>query len=265
MDNLSFTTDPTGEATPLEGANGAGQPNAEQTPPPQYLSVEDFERRTAESDARWQARLEEVERRAQAKADKARDAAIRKANVFASETTETMKRAGIELDAEQVEAVRRQYINDEFWTEKPQVETPTAAPSQIQSEYVSRAELVAYLETQGLTPDAVDLAKYENRRRGDASADQDLLDDIALAKARQVETRRKARQQQQAAQQVSQVQSEFGSVGNPSAGAPSAGYNPLVELDKMNAQEPPDNPVLRREWQERYTKLMNEAAAKGWQ
>ena len=251
---------------PLPETNGSEtQPVAEQaqTPPPQeYLSRQDLERWQADIDAKWQARLQEVERKAQAKADKARDTAIRKAKDFDAYAA-SMKAAGIELDPEQIANVKSTIVNQQFWSEdeQPQAGLPTAAnPQNVNSEIVSRDELINYVRAQGLDEASVDLTKYVGASRYDAQIEQDFLDDVAIARARAAEAKRQAKINKQQAQVAGQVKQEFGTLSSPATGAPKAGYDPVAELEKMNKQDPPSDPAAYRKWQTRYQQMYAEAS-----
>ena len=250
---------------PLPETNGSEtQPVAEQaqTPPPQeYLSRQDLERWQADIDAKWQARLQEVERKAQAKADKARDTAIRKAKDFDTYAA-SMKAAGIELDPEQIASVKNAVINQQFWSEEEPVQaTLQAAAGQIPvTDTVSRDELVNAIRAQGLSENDVDLTKYVGASRYDSQTEQDFLDDVAIARAKAAEAKRQAKINKQQAQVAGQVKQEFGTLSSPATGAPKAGYDPVAELEKMNKQDPPSDPAAYRKWQTRYQQMYAEAS-----
>lgn len=145
-------------------------------------------------------------------------------------------------------------------TEAYQAQSPTPpAPT------ISRAELVNILRSQGLDEGAIDLSKYEGEFRDNAGLAREWDEDILLAKAKQIEQRKLKKQQAAQAQQTAAVKQEFGSVASPTASAPSAGYDPVAELDKMNAEDPPNNPKDMQAWLQRRDKIKKEAAAKlGW-
>ena len=273
MDEQTFVPDATGEATPLTGENGTqAQPEAAQvqTPPAaDYLSRADFEKWQAETDARWQARLNDVVRQSQAKADKARDTAIRKANAFEQEYVDALKASGVELEPDQVATIKKNIIEREFWNpaataaNEPTSPNPNPASMPAPSGVVTRDELVQYLQTQGLDASAVDLSKYENQPRGSAELDAMLLEDVTVAKAAQIQKRKAQKQQQAQAAQVSQVKEQFGTLAVGVGGQAAAGYDPVEELNKMNRADPPSDPREMQAWLARREKIKAEVKASG--
>ena len=253
---MNAANDSSQESLPV--ANGAASQldagQAQNPPPQQYLSRSDFEqwqaKHDAELDAKWQARLKEVEQKAQAKSDKARDTAKRKTEDFLKEYLPIMQEKGVELDAETIKGIAEGIRDREFWND------PTPPVNQAQADAysaytqptpptnpntVSRDELAQYLLAQGLDANAVDLSKYENVRRGDVQAEQDFLDDVAIARAKQAETRRQQKQQTAQAKQAAQVRDQFGKVAPAGAGVPSAGYDPEQRMKELLAKDPPSD------------------------
>lgn len=259
-ENTPFATEATSDATLLNGENGDGSQSEAvqiQTPPPQnYLSREDFEKWQTETDAKWQAQLEKVKRETQAKADKARDTAIRKAKEFDGYVA-TMKAAGVELDAEQIDAIKSKTIEQEFWNPKPdEPETPVLPPA-----LVGADEIRASLAAQGIVDEAL-VAKYAGKPRFSDEIIAQWDEDVTLAKAALIQKKQAAQQQKQQAAQAAQVKATVGRVSPvPGNGVPAQGYDPVTELEKMMADGTPDHPTERKKYVERLAKLRKEA---GW-
>jgi hypothetical protein len=262
-DTTPFAADATSDATLLSGENGEqGQPEAaqEQTPPPQeYLSRADFEKWQAETDAKWQTQLEKVKRETQAKADKARDTAIRKAKEFDGYVA-TMKAAGVELDPEQIAAIKTKTIEQEFWQPQPETETPAAPPPQ--ADTVGADEIRAWLAAQGIVNETL-VSNYAGKGRNTGVGWEAWDEDVTLAKAASIQQRKQAQQQKQQAAAAAQVKANVGRVNPvPAGGAPAQGYDPEKELEEMNKLSMPDDPAERVKFKAKRDRLMKEA---GWE
>ena len=256
-----FAADATSDATLLNGENGDSvQPEAAQaqTPPPQnYLSRDDFEKWQTETDAKWQAQLDKVKRETQAKADKARDTAIRKAKEFDG-YVETMKAAGVELDSEQIATIKSNVINREFWQPQPEEIAP---PVSTTPDTVSADEIRTLLAQQGIVDEAI-VEKYKGKPRISDAAWTDWDEDMTLAKAAHYQKRQAEKQQKQQAAQAAQVKATVGRVNPiPANGAPAQGYDPETELQKMMAEGTPDHPTERKKYIAKLERLQKEA---GW-
>lgn len=261
------------QVVPAEGSEEA-QPESTQTteavvtpePTAQPLSLSDLDRVKAEMRAEYdererklRAEFEKQARSAQSKSDKAYAAALAKARVI-EENAEVLG-----LDAEQVKTAKQAVIDKEFSTAfnnapseqptQPQTDVPPTLPP-----YVSRAELAQFLKENGLTENDVDLSAYENKPRYDDGLASRFQEDVLLAKAKQVEAKRVQQQNQQKAAQAAQVKANVGRVNPvPAGGAPSLGYDPVQELEKMDKMGLPDTLAERSKYKERYAKLMKEA------
>src|SRR5512142_1298657 len=238
----------------LNEPNGAEiQPVAEQakpTPPPvSYLSREDFERALSEQDAKWQQRLDETVRLNQAKSDKARDTAIRKSSEFVSDYVPVLRDLGVELTPEQQLQAQTHITNREFFKAQSEAPAPAPAPAWTPppplaqpTPTVTRGEVEAYVRAQGVDPGTLDLSKYDNTPRGDATLREELESDIVLAKAEAVKAKRQQQVQRQAARQQEQVKQQYGVVGQAlSGGGASAPRNVQAEYDALIAKGPPDD------------------------
>jgi hypothetical protein len=270
-DEQTFNPEATSDATLLNGTNGdVSQPEAEQQspPPPEYLSRADFEKWQSENDAKWQARLEQTKRESQAKADKARDTAIRKAKDLDG-YVDAMKDAGVELDEAQIASIKHNVINREFWQPEPEPSPTVAPPYQPQplpADPISQADVVAQLASDQIDvftigkPRVDALVKqFANRPKGDPQVVADW--NAQLAQIRQEQTQQ--RQQQQQAQSAAQTANTYGT--RPlGGGTASAGYDPVKKLEESNNQDPPDDPVEMQKWLAQRKKWRQEADAKGW-
>ena len=227
------------ESTQTTAAQVAPEP---QTAP--ALSRDEVERLLNEREQKLRAEFEQQTRKMQSKTDKAYADALRKAKVI-EESADVLG-----LDPEQVKAAKQNILDKEFAAAFSNADTQAQADAY--SAYtqptpptdpntVSRDELAQYLLAQGLDANAVDLSKYENVRRGDVQAEQDFLDDVAIARAKQAETRRQQKQQTAQAKQAAQVRDQFGKVAPAGAGVPSAGYDPEQRMKELLAKDPPSD------------------------
>lgn len=261
------------QVVPVDGSEA--QPESTQTteaqvtPEPQAapaLSLEQVERLLSEREAKLRAEFEQQSRKAQSKTDKAYADALRKAKVI-EESAELLG-----LDADSIKAAKQALIDKEFTAAfdetpanaqtAPMPASPSPAPSY--SPTVSREELEAILRENGLEANAVDLMKYAGRPRSDAELAQEWQDDVILAKAKQAELRQQQKQNRARAKEAGQVKQQYGGLAAPASGTPSAGYDPIKELEKLNAQPIPTDPVAYTAYKARREKLYEEATRKGW-
>ena len=232
--------------------------------PPDTLSLETVERLLSEREAKLRAEFEQQARKNQSKTDKAYADALRKAKVIEESASV------LGLDAEQVSAAKAALIDKEFaaaFAEPQRAYDPTGSMTPTntpQGDFVTESEILSALAAYKLDANAIDLSKYVGKFRGDAELERQFEEEVILARAKKVEARKTQQQQQKQAQAAQQVKQEFGTLAAPAAGAPSAGYDPVKELEKMNAQNPPSDPASRAQWNARYKKLYAEANQKGW-
>ncbi len=246
-----------------EEAPEAGTPD--EAAQPQFLSLAEFRAWQQEYDAQQQARLQEVLRLAQAKSDKARETAIRKANAFEHEYVAKMKEAGIELTPEQIQAVKQNVINAEFWS--PNNATDAAqfyaqqmaamyAPQHVQPQgdgrrLVSRAELAAYVRSQGLAENEVNLDRYAGLYNDTPGAREAFLADVQAAKNRRAQN-----------SEAGRVVQQFGGTATPS-GRSGKPYDAEKEMERLHAQDPSTYPGGVREYEKRMEQLESELVSSG--
>ena len=118
------------ELTAVPGGTGAeagapeASPHTEPTiPQPTSFSRADVERLIAEQDAKWQTRLEELDRRAQSRTDKAKARADKAAQTF------TKHAAVLGLSPEEAAEKARQVWTNEFQTDSPEDVPEPARPA----------------------------------------------------------------------------------------------------------------------------------------
>ncbi len=236
----------------FDGTNGESQPEAAQvtTPPPQpeYLSKADFEAWQRDSDAKWQTRLNDTMRQAQAKSDKARDTAIRKSNAFKQDYVEAMKAAGIELQPEQIAAVQNQVISREFWT--PEAEAAPQYSPQTATNAVAVDEILQHMQANYGVADPSIAQKYAGRDRNDTSWLDSYYDDAAGARTRQASLRKREQEQRQAAQTAAQVKQGFGTTGTLSPGQPSNAQEAEARIKFLMNQQDVTPAQELANWQE---------------
>lgn len=215
----TFGLDANGEAQApsTETPTSETQPVA-QTPPPEYLSKQDFEQWKQSYDAQAQARLQEVIRTAQVIKDKARETAIRKAQALETDSVPAFRKAGVELTEEQIGAAKRAVIEQEFWTTDA-TGSPLPSPVPAASPVVSRREIIDYLKAQGVDEKDFPVGDYAGEERGE-EINARFQSDLAAARVKKDQ----AKQQRAAGQQAAQVAAAFGGTATPaatSAGAPA--------------------------------------------
>lgn len=222
------------------------------------LSLTDVERLLTEREAKLRAEFEERERRNKSKSDKAYAAALRDAKVI-EQNAEILG-----LDAETVTAAKRKIIDRTFETAFSVEESPAPQAQPVYPSGVTEAELMAYMKEHYNIEDAALAKKYAGRDRNDGSWFYGGFTDEAVSTAaKQVERRRQEKANREAAQKAGQVTQQFGSVAPPAGGAPSAGYDPEKELEKLMSQDVPNDMVARMDYKRRYDKLLQEVAQKG--
>jgi len=233
-----------------------------QAQPASTLSLSDVERLLAERENKLRAEFDSQRIKWQSKSDKAYADALREAKVIEDNA------ALLGLEPEAAQQAKRAIINKKFDTvfatpdPEPQPQNqyqpaPTLPPYAATT--INEPEIIAALAAEGLEPKDVNYADLLGKPKGTSDVIEAWDEMVTLAKAAKIRAKQQAKQDRAAAQPIAQIRNETGSLGSPSGGAPSAGYNAEQELAKMNAQEPPHNPIERAKWERRMEKLYAEA------
>jgi hypothetical protein len=230
------------------------------------LSLEDVQRLMSEQETKLRAEFDERARKIQSKSDKAHAAALADAKVI-EQNAELLG-----LDADAIVEAKRKIIDRKFtdaFAEEPIPAATVAPPYQPAPTVtpISKADVIAQLAHDQLDPFAIGQAKVEALTKqfsGRPQGDPQVIADwnAELARIRQDQTQQ--RQQQAQAQAAAQTAAAYGGAKPLGGGTARAGYDPVAELDKLNNQDPPDDPVEVQKYLARRKQLKAEAEAKGW-
>lgn len=211
---------------------------------PSYLDASEFDRRWAEREqaleAKFQAQLQEQARRAQAKADSARDRAVQKQKDLLEKYVPILQKAGVEITPENLQAASNAIREEEFWNQPANVQAPQVQlPTSVSRNPVTASVLQEYLKSQGLKPDALDLSKYYRNPDGSPVYDDDPVKGQQFYAEVQQEIKRvqeQARQQellrkQQDAQKVAAVKNNIGGTATPPAASGNASSAQTLEQE----------------------------------
>lgn len=220
------------EPTSAQAANG----NQEESVQPHFMTREEAESFWQEREARlkqdFDFRLQETQRKAQAKADSARDSAVRKTKAFIKETIPTLKEAGVELDEDTIAKITNSIQRKEFWeepAEQPVQEIP-------QRNTVTKDALTAYLQARGLSPNSMDVSRFVGLDTNDPRGVEfyGMVDNLVKA---QTESARQAVTDKKTAdgKQVAAVKAGFGTTATPnsSGGSPASAVALEQELQQL--------------------------------
>lgn len=183
--NLEFNLD----ASSAEGQTESTPQAQPQATTPQAFSLDDVKKLLQEQSetlsAKFSTELQEVKRQK----DRARETAYRKAGAFEKEYAPILKEHGIELDAKQMQNVKRSIVDkefDAFETEteqpkpdaKPQPTAPTA-PTQQDPKQMQYNAIAQVLQSKGVTAEQIGgIEKYLGMTEGSDLAltfDESLL------------------------------------------------------------------------------------------
>lgn len=190
-----------------------------------------------------------AKRRNRADAQLAQKKSVYAADVEAGHLDEaTAKRM---IDAAEAEAKRQRKV----WDVE---EDTTPAPVQTQSApapIVPRATIVNYLQAQGLAQTEIETISGRYAGLPDTPQNaQAFMAEVAAAQQRRTPA---------APSQEQRVVQQFGSTAAPVGRNGGTAYDARKELDRMNNEDPPDDPHEMLKWQERRNKMKAEVRAKG--
>lgn len=241
----------------------SSQTNAAVVTPPTAtptLSLTDVERLLSERENKLRAEFDSQRVKWQSKSDKAYAKAMAEVKVI----EDNAALLGLEPDA--VQSAKQGVINKNFdatFSAPDPTPEPVQPQYQTYSPYAGEQETAAYLkQTYGLDMGELDLSDILGQPKSQELAAK--LDERAKVKeAQKIIARQEERANKAAAQPVAQLKNEYGKLGSPVNGTPSAGYDPVTELEKLSAQEPPNDPVAFNKYNERMKELYAQAYQRG--
>lgn len=189
-----------------------------------------------------------AKRRNRADAQLAQKKSVYAADVEAGEMDEaTAKRL---IASAEAEAKRQRKVWDVEEDTMPQ-----PIPTQANAPIVPRATIVSYLQGQGLAQ--TEIENISGRYAGLPDTPQNAQAFMAEVQAAQ------QRRTQAPPSQEQRVVQQFGSTAAPVGRNGGTAYDARKELDRMNNEDPPDDPHEMLKWQERRDKMKAEVRAKG--